>query len=198
MGSISYRNSINLNTWQSYCLIIKPEFMKKVLFVFVAVISMLAMTSCVDKEQCVGKWESENVSEEGFTGNFYLDLNENGTANLRIKGTGAVEEEGMDMKIGITAKIGGKWDVSMGYIDLEFDPNNVKCTVDDFDAGNEGVNALVKMILNDPEAKRQMVEAFKSEMNVDDFNGSLDIEFDGDNVMKLTGTDGVVLTFHRQ
>ena len=56
--------------------------MKKVLFVFVAVISMLTMTSCVDKEQCVGKWESENVSEEGFTGNFYLDLNENGTANL--------------------------------------------------------------------------------------------------------------------
>ena len=83
--------------------------MKKVLFVFVAVISMLTMTSCVDKEQCVGKWESENVSEEGFTGNFYLDLNENGTANLRIKGTGAVEEEGMDMKIGITAKIGGTW-----------------------------------------------------------------------------------------
>lgn len=35
-------------------------------------------------------------------------------------------------------------------------------------------------------------------MNVDDFNGSLDIEFDGDNVMKLTGDDGVVLTFHRQ
>ena len=198
MGSISYRNSINLNTWQSYCLIIKPEFMKKVLFVFVAVISMLAMTSCVDKEQCVGKWVSESVTEDGFIGNFYLDLNENGTANLRIKGTGAVEEEGMDMKIGITAKIGGKWDVSMGYIDLEFDPNNVKCTVDDFDAGNEGVNTLVKMILNDPEAKRQMVEAFKSEMNVDDFNGSLDIEFDGDNVMKLTGTDGVVLTFHRQ
>ena len=31
---------------------------------------------------------------------------------------------------------------------------------------------------------------------VDDF--SLDIEFDGDNVMKLTGDDGVVLTFHRQ
>ena len=172
--------------------------MKKVLFVFVAVISMLTMTSCVDKEQCVGKWESEKVSEEGFTDNFYLDLNENGTANLRIKGTGAVEEEGMDMKIGITAKIGGTWDVSMGFMDLEFDPNNVKCTVDDFDAGNEGVNALVKMILNDPEAKRQMVEAFKSEMNVDDFNGSLDIEFDGDNVMKLTGTDGVVLTFHRQ
>ena len=95
-------------------------------------------------------------------------------------------------------KIGGTWDVSMGFMDLEFDPDKVKCTVDDFDAGNEGVNALVKMILNNPEAKRQMVEAFNSEMNVDDFNGSLDIEFDGDNVMKLTGTDGVVLTFHRQ
>ena len=88
--------------------------------------------------------------------------------------------------------------MSMGFMDLEFDPDKVKCTVDDFDAGNEGVNALVKMVLNDPEAKRQMVEAFKSEMNFGDFNGSLDIEFDGDNVMKLTGTDGVVLTFHRQ
>lgn len=79
--------------------------MKKVLLVFVAVISMLAMTSCVDKEQCVGNWVSESVTEDGFTGNFYLDLNENGTANLRIKGTGAVEEEGMDMKIGITANL---------------------------------------------------------------------------------------------
>lgn len=172
--------------------------MKKVLLVFVAVISMLAMNSCVDKEQCVGKWVSESVTEDGFTGNFYLDLNENGTANLRIKGTGAVEEEGMDMKIGITAKIGGAWDVSMGFMDLEFDPDKVKCTVDDFDMGNEGVNALVKMVLNDPEAKRQMVEAFKNEMDFGDFNGSLDIEFDGDNVMKLTGDDGVVLTFHRQ
>ena len=172
--------------------------MKKVLLVFVVVISMLAMNSCVDKEQCVGKWVSESVTEDGFTGNFYLDLNENGTANLRIKGTGAVEEEGMDMKIGITAKIGGSWDVSMGFMDLEFDPDKVKCTVDDFDMGNEGVNALVKMVLNDPEAKRQMVEAFKSEMDFGDFNGSLDIEFDGDNVMKLTADDGVVLTFHRQ
>ena len=79
-----------------------------------------------------------------------------------------------------------------------FDPDKVKCTVDDFDAGNEGVNALVKMVLNDPEVKRQMVEAFKSEMDFGDFNGSLDIEFDGDNVMKLTGDDGVILTFHRQ
>ena len=95
-------------------------------------------------------------------------------------------------------KIGGSWDVSMGFMDLEFDPDKVKCTVDDFDMGNEGVNALVKMVLNDPEAKRQMVEAFKSEMDFGDFNGSLDIEFDGDNVMKLTGDDGVVLTFHRQ
>lgn len=43
---------MRFETCQSYCLIIKPEFMKKVLFVFVAVISMLAMTSCVDKEQC--------------------------------------------------------------------------------------------------------------------------------------------------
>ena len=81
---------------------------------------------------------------------------------------------------------------------LKFDPDKVKCTVDDFDMGNEGVNALVKMVLNAPESKRQRVEAFKSEMDFGGFNGSLDIEFDGDNVMKLTGDDGVVLTFHRQ
>ena len=76
---------MRFETWQSYCLIIKPEFMKKVLFVFIAVISILAMTSCVDKEQCVGKWVSESVTEDGFTGNFYLDLNENETAKLPSK-----------------------------------------------------------------------------------------------------------------
>lgn len=33
----------------------------------------------------VGNWVSDSVTEDGFTGNFYLDLNENGTANLPSK-----------------------------------------------------------------------------------------------------------------
>ena len=56
--------------------------MKKVLFIFVALISMLAMTSCDDKEKCVGSWVSESFSEDGFKGNIYLDLMENGKATL--------------------------------------------------------------------------------------------------------------------
>ena len=38
---------------------------------------MLAMTSCDDKEKCVGNWVSESFSEDGFRGNLYLDLMEN-------------------------------------------------------------------------------------------------------------------------
>ena len=73
--------------------------MKKVLYVFVAIIGMLAITSCVDRQQCVGNWVSDSVTDEGFTGKFYLDLRENGTATLNIKGSGAVEEEGMNIKV---------------------------------------------------------------------------------------------------
>ena len=193
--------------------------MKKVLYVFVAIIgmlaitscvdrqpdrrtghgsgSMLAITSCVDRQQCVGNWVSDSVTDEGFTGKFYLDLRENGTATLNIKGSGAVEEEGMNIKVGVSAKLNGKWDVSMGFMDLELDPDKVKCSIDNISTGNKSVDALIQLFLNDPEAKKQMVEEFKRELNVNDFNGSLEVEFDGDNVMKLTGNDGVVLTFHK-
>lgn len=193
--------------------------MKKVLYVFVAIIgmlaitscvdrqpdrrtghgsgSMLAITSCLDRQQCVGNWVSDSVTDEGFTGKFYLDLHENGTATLNIKGSGAVEEEGMNIKVGVSAKINGKWNVSMEFMDLELDSDKVKCSIDNISTGNNSIDALIQLFLNDPEAKKQMVEEFKRELNVNDFNGSLEVEFDGDNVMKLTGNDGVVLTFHK-
>ena len=73
----------------------------------------------------------------------------------------------------------------------------MKCSIDNISTGNKSIDALIQLFLNDPEAKKQMVEEFKRELNVNDFNGSLEVEFDGDNVMKLTGNDGVVLTFHK-
>lgn len=155
--------------------------MKKVLYVFVAIIGMLAITSCVDRQQCVGNWVSDSVTDEGFTGKFYLDLRENGTAVLNIKGSGAVEEEGMNIKVGVSAKISGKWDVSMGFMDLELDSDKVKCSIDNISTGNKSIDALIQLFLNDPEAKKQMVEEFKRELNVNDFNGSLEVEFDGCN-----------------
>ena len=75
----------------------------------------------------MGSWVSESFSEDGFKGNIYLDLRENGKSTLTIKGNGTTEEEGVTMKIGVTAKVGGNWDASMGIMDLEFDPNKVKC-----------------------------------------------------------------------
>ena len=121
---------------------INQIIMKKVLFIFVALISMLAMTSCNDKEKCVGSWVSESFSEDGFRGNLYLDLMENGKATLTIKGAGTVEEEGVNMKMGMTAKVGGKWDASMGFLDLDFDPNKVKCSIDNIDTGDSDVKCL--------------------------------------------------------
>lgn len=176
---------------------IKLTIMKKVLFIFVALISMLAMTSCDDKEKCVGNWVSESFSEDGFRGNLYLDLKENGKATLTIKGAGIVEEEGVNMKIGMTAKVGGKWDASMGFLDLDFDPNKVKCSIDKIDTGDSDVNALIQLALSDPDTKNEMLEELKGELNVEDFNGSVEIEFDGDDVMKLTDDDDVIMKFRR-
>lgn len=171
--------------------------MKKVLFIFVALVSMLAMTSCDDKEKCVGTWVSESISDDGFTGNIYLDLKENGKATLTIKGSGTVEEEGVNMKISMTAKVGGNWDASMGILDLDFDQNKVKCSIDKIDTGDADVNALVQMAMNDPEVKSEMLEEFQKEFDVNDFSGSIDIEFDGDNVMKITGDDDEIIKFRR-
>jgi len=172
--------------------------MKKVLFIFVALISMLAMTSCDDKEKCVGSWVSESFSEDGFKGNIYLDLMENGKATLTIKGAGTVEEEGVSIKIGMTAKVGGKWDASMGIMDLEFNPDKVKCSIDRINTGDSDVDALIQLALSDPDAKKEILEEMKSELDVEDFNGSVDVDFSGDNVMKLTDDDGEVVEFRRQ
>ena len=176
---------------------INQIIMKKVLLIFVALISMLAMTSCDDKEKCVGNWVSESFSEDGFRGNLYLDLMENGKATLTIKGAGNVEEEGVNMKIGMTAKVGGKWDASMGFLDLDFDPNKVKCSIDKIDTGDSDVNALIQLALSDPDTKKEMLEELKGELNVEDFNGSVEIEFDGDDVMKLTDDNDVIMKFRR-
>ena len=42
-----------------------------------------------------------------------------------------------------------------------------------------------------------MLEELKGELNVEDFNGSVEIEFDGDDVMKLTDDDDVIMKFRR-
>lgn len=80
---------------------------------------------------------------------------ENGKATLTIKGAGTVEEEGVNMKIGLTAKVGGKWDASMGFLDLDFDPNKVKCSIDNIDTGDSDVNALIQLALSDPDTKKR-------------------------------------------
>ena len=79
----------------------------------------------------------------------------------------------------------------MGFLDLDFDPNKVKCSIDNIDTGDSDVNALIQLALSDPDTKKEMLEELK------DFNGSVEIEFDGDDVMKLTDDDDVIMKFRR-
>lgn len=85
----------------------------------------------------------------------------------------------------------------MGFLDLDFDPNKVKCSIDKIDRGDSDVNAFIQLALSDPDTKKEMLEELKSELNIEDFNGSVEIEFDGDDVMKLTDDDDVIMKFRR-
>ena len=172
--------------------------MKKVLFVFVALISMLAMTSCDDKEKCVGTWVSETISEGGFSGNVYLTLRENDHVTLAIKGSGVNEEDGLSAEVAFTIKVDGKWDASLGSLDLELSQDDVRFSIDKFDTGDEEMNALIQLGLSDPETKKELIGELKNDFNVDDLNGSLSINFKDDNTMELTDGSGDTMVLHRK
>ena len=173
--------------------------MKKVSFLFVALISMLAMTSCGDdKEKCVGTWVSETISEDGFSGNVYMTLNSNDLVEFNIKGHGTDEEDGVTMDIAFTIGINGKWDASLGTLNIELSQNSVHCSIDKIDAGDEDVNALIQMGLSDSEVKEELLKEMKDGFNVDDFNGSLELDFKNDNSMVLTDNTGEKMVFHRK
>ena len=55
----------------------------------------------------------------------------------------------------------------------------------------------IQLALSAPDTKKEMLEELKGELNVEDFNGSVEIEFDGDDVMKLTDDDDVIMKFRR-
>lgn len=173
--------------------------MKKVLFLFVALISMLAMTSCGDdKEKCVGTWVSENVPGDDFSGKIYMTLNSNGLVEFNIKGHGTDEEDGITMDIVFTIGINGKWDASLGTLDLEFSQNSIHYSIDNIDTGDEDVNALIQMGMSDSEVKNELIKEFKKDFSVDDFNGSFELDFKNDNTMVLTDNAGDEIVFYRK
>lgn len=42
-----------------------------------------------------------------------------------------------------------------GFLDLDFDPNKVKCSIDNIDTGDSDVNALIQLALSDPDTKKR-------------------------------------------
>ena len=108
------------------------------------------------------------------------------------------EEDGVTMDIAFTIGINGKWDASLGTLNIELSQNSVHCSIDKIDAGDEDVNALIQMGLSDSEVKEELLKEMKDGFNVDDFNGSLELDFKNDNSMVLTDNTGEKMVFHRK
>lgn len=171
--------------------------MKKILFVFIALISVFAMSSCDDKTLCVGRWVSEDLTSDETNGKIYLTIRENGHTTLALKGSVDTETDGISMNVAFTVEVDGTWDVSLGILDLNFSPDNVRYSIDKIDAGDEDVNALIQIALSDPDTKNEIMKEFEKELDIDEFSGSSEIDFRGDNTMLLTIDDGEILTFRR-
>lgn len=173
--------------------------MKKILFVFIALISVLAMSSCDDNTRCVGQWVSEKMTGDDANGNIYLTLRENGHSTLTVKGSVDTESDGISMNVTFTVEVDGTWDASMGLLDLDFSSDNIRYSIDKIDAGDEDVNALIRIALTDPDTKKEMMKEFEKEMDIDNLSGSqsLQIDFKDNNTMLLTSDDGDPVVFHR-
>ena len=101
------------------------------------------------------------------------------------------------MNVAFTVEVDGTWDVNLGILDLNFSPDNVRYSIDKIDAGDEDVNALIQIALSDPDTKNEIMKEFEKELDIDEFSGSSEIDFRGDNTMLLTIDDGEILTFRR-
>ena len=87
----------------------------------------------------------------------------------------------------------------MGLLDLDFSSDNIRYSIDKIDAGDEDVNALIRIALTDPDTKKEMMKEFEKEMDIDNLYGSqsLQIDFKDNNTMLLTSDDGDPVVFHR-
>lgn len=172
--------------------------MRKILFVLVAIMCMLAMTSCDDKEKCMGSWASQQIEEDDYKGKIYFTFSEDGTATLALKGIATTEEDGETMDIHFSVKVDGNWDASVGTMDLNFNENNTKFSIEKIDTGDPNANALIQASLGDPDVKKELKQEFCKNFNVDDFNGTVNIEFEGDNVMIMTDEEGGTMKLYKK
>lgn len=172
--------------------------MKKYLLILMTLIGMMTMVSCDDKSQYVGEWVSDTHEEDDFSAVIHLTLQEGGTAYIEIKARGVDDTTDIPLKVTYTMKTSGKWDASLGFLDLEFDPNKVKCDLDDIKAEDPTATALIRMVLADSETRNELKEELTKEVDVTDFNGSLEADLVDDNTLVLTDDDGEVIKFYKK
>lgn len=166
--------------------------------ILVTLIGMMTMVSCDDKSQYVGEWVSDTHEEDDFSAVIHLTLQEGGNAYIEIKARGVDDTTDIPLKITYTMKTSGKWDASLGFLDLEFDPDKVKCDLDDIKAEDPTATALIRMVLTDPETRNELKEALTKEVDVTEFNGSLEADIVDDNTLVLTDDDGEVIKFYKK
>lgn len=104
------------------------------------------------------------------------------------------------MDIAFTIEADGKWDASRGTLDLELSADNVRCSIDKVDTGDEEMKALIQIGLSDSDAKKEVTDEIMKDFNENDFNvnGALSLNFRNDNTMKLSDDTGKTMVFHRK
>lgn len=163
-----------------------------------ALFAVFALCACVNKALYVGTWESESVEADDINMKIGLTLNKNDQLTLRIKGYGSTIEEGMTIHIGFSMKATGTWSVSYGKLTFNLDENSLSVAIDEISTGEPFTDAILAAMLEDESSKQELVDQMKSEIDISEFNGEMNVTSISEDRMTLEETEGEPITLYKK
>lgn len=164
-------------------------------------LAMLAVCACDNaKDQLVGKWQSDQLVEDGVTLKITLTFQENGNLTAFFVFDGRDDSAGVEMGIKGTLKTSGTWSLEGENVTFSLDENSATLNVTDIYSPDTETNAMLQYYLqNEPSAVQQVKNTMMEEVPgmINEINGIHIIESISETTLLLQGEDGTE-TYHRK
>lgn len=164
-------------------------------------LAMLAVCACDNsKDQLIGKWESDQLVEDGVTLKVTLTFLENGTLSAFTTFDARDNSAGVEMGIKGSMKTSGTWTLEGKNVTYSFPENSVTMDITDIYSPDAEYNAMLQYYLqNEPSAVQQVKNTMMEEMPdyIKEINGVHIIESISETTLLLQGEDGTE-TYHRK
>lgn len=164
-------------------------------------LTMIAVCACESyKEQLVGKWESDQLTEDGVTVKVTLTFQKSGQLNAFLTFDGRDDSEGVEVGVKGTVRLHGTWEIEGENLTFDLDKNDMVLNIDDVYSPDSETNAMLKFAMQeDPSILTQMKQEMKNELrnSIEEINGVHIIESISETTLLLQGEDDTE-TYHRK